>query len=338
MIEIIDDINRWRSEGYDIALATVVATWGSGPRRPGSKMAFTVDGKIAGSVSGGCVESAVLEEGEAVLRTGDPKLLKYGVADEMAWSVGLSCGGTIEILVECLDHVLFRQIRDALTIRRAVAIATVVSAEGGFGSHILVDEGGILADELDSEVVDAVERALQERRSARLRLADGRDFFIDVILPVPTLIMVGGVHISIALTTIAHTLGFRTIVIDPRRIFGSEERFAHADALHDDWPDDALEKLGVDRSSAVAALTHDPKLDDPALGVALRSPAFFVGALGSRKTQARRLSRLKKQGLTDTELEKLHAPIGLSIGSRTPEEIALAIMAQIVAARNGALS
>ncbi len=338
MREVVEDIERWTEEGNDIALATVVATWGSGPRGPGSKMAFTAEGKLAGSVSGGCVEAAVVEEGQEVLRTGEPKLLKYGVADETAWSVGLSCGGTIEIFVERLDEALFRQIGDALATRAAVATATVVGAEHGLGSHIVVDEGGAVAGEMGSDAVEAAEQALREGRSTRLQLEDGRDVFIDVVLPSPTLIMVGGVHISIALSAVAHTLGFRAIVVDPRGVFGSKERFAHADALLDDWPDEALEKIGVDRSTAVATLTHDPKLDDPALGVALRSPAFFVGALGSRKTHQKRVRRLKEQGLTDTELDKLHAPIGLPIGSRTPEEIALAIMAQVVAARNGALS
>jgi xanthine dehydrogenase accessory factor len=162
------------------------------------------------------------------------------------------------------------------------------------------------------------------------------ELFVDVLLPSPTLIAVGGVHIAIALAALARTLGYRTIIVDPRRTFGSEPRFPHVDQLIQEWPDDALKQIGLTRSTAVAMLTHDPKLDDPGLLMALPSPAFYVGALGSSKTQAKRRQRLLEAGLTEAQLARLHGPIGLDIGAQTPEEIALAVMAQIVAARNGA--
>ncbi len=329
--DVAKDVERWKGEGEDVALATVVRTWGSGPRGPGAKMALTNDARIAGSVSGGCVEAAVVEEGRDVLETGTPKLLRFGIADETAWSVGLTCGGSIEIFVEKLDDSFFRASLEALETRRALARATVIRG-ADVGRTVLVRDG----ESAEGEIGAAAERALERGQSEVVTAADGSEVFIDVELPPPSLVMVGGVHIAIALTAMAKTLGYRTIVIDPRGVFGNEERFPHADLLIPEWSDEGLEALGLDRSSAVATLTHDPKIDDPALMVALRSPAFFVGALGSKKTQEKRKKRLLDRGLTEAELSRLFAPVGLDIGSRSPEEIALSVLAQIVAVRNRA--
>lgn len=329
--DVAKDVERWKAEGEDVALATVVRTWGSGPRGPGAKMALTNDARIAGSVSGGCVEAAVVEEGRDVLETGTPKLLRFGIADETAWSVGLTCGGSIEIFVEKLDDSFFRASLEALETRRALARATVIRG-ADVGRTVLVRDG----ESAEGEIGAAAERALERGQSEVITAADGSEVFIDVELPPPSLVMVGGVHIAIALTAMAKTLGYRTIVIDPRGVFGNEERFPHADLLIPEWSDEGLEALGLDRSSAVATLTHDPKIDDPALMVALRSPAFFIGALGSKKTQEKRKKRLLDRGLTEAELSRLFAPVGLDIGSRSPEEIALSVLAQIVAVRNRA--
>jgi xanthine dehydrogenase accessory factor len=295
-------------------------------------MALTKDARIAGSVSGGCVEAAVVEEGREVLSTGEPKLLRFGIADETAWNVGLTCGGSIEIFVEKLDDSLFRASAEALTTRRALARATVIRG-ADVGRTVLLRDG----ESAEGEIGTAAQRALERGQSEVITAADGSEVFLDVELPPPSLVMVGGVHISIALTAIAKTLGYRTIVIDPRGVFGNEERFPHADELIHEWSDEGLEALGLDRSSAVATLTHDPKIDDPALLVALRSPAFYVGALGSKKTHEKRTKRLLERGLTEAELSRLFAPVGLDIGSRSPEEIALSVMAQIVAVRNQAV-
>ena len=329
--DVAKDVERWKAEGEDVALATVVRTWGSGPRGPGAKMALTNDARIAGSVSGGCVEAAVVEEGRDVLETGTPKLLRFGIADETAWSVGLTCGGSIEIFVEKLDDSFFRASLEALETRRALARATVIRG-ADVGRTVLVRDG----ESAEGEIGAAAERALERGQSEVITAADGSEVFIDVELPPPSLVMVGGVHIAIALTAMAKTLGYRTNVIDPRGVFGNEERFPHADLLIPEWSDEGLEALGLDRSSAVATLTHDPKIDDPALMVALRSPAFFIGALGSKKTQEKRKKRLLDRGLTEAELSRLFAPVGLDIGSRSPEEIALSVLAQIVAVRNRA--
>lgn len=330
--DVVEDVERFRAEGEEVALATVVRTWGSGPRGPGAKMALTRDARIAGSVSGGCVEAAVVEEGREVLESGEPKLLKFGIADETAWNVGLTCGGSIEIFVEKLDDSLFRAFSMALAERRALARATVIRGQN-VGTSVLVREG----EKVVEGIGDRARRALERGEPEVIVAEDGSEVFVDVELPAPTLVMIGGVHIAIALTAIAKALGYRTIVIDPRGVFGNEERFPHADQLVHEWSDEGLEAIGIDRSTAVATLTHDPKIDDPALMVALRSPAFFVGALGSRKTHEKRRKRLVERGLTEAELSRLFAPVGLDIGSRSPEEIALSVMAQIVAVRNRAV-
>ncbi len=330
--DVARDVERWRSEGQAVALATVVRTWGSGPRGPGAKMALTKDARIAGSVSGGCVEAAVVEEGLEVLETGTPKLLRFGIADETAWNVGLTCGGSIEIFVEKLDEAVFQAFSESLERRSPLARAMVIQG-ADLGRSVLVRDGATATTVTEAAAL----RALERGQSDVITAEDGAEIFLDVELPAPSLVMVGGVHISIALTAMAKSLGYRTIVIDPRGVFGSEERFPHADELVQEWSDEGLEAVGLDRSSAVATLTHDPKIDDPALLVALRSPAFFVGALGSRKTQEKRRKRLLDRGLTEAELSRLFAPVGLDIGARSPEEIALSVMAQIVAVRNRAV-
>jgi len=343
MRDVLSDIDRWRAQGQAIALATVIQTWGSAPRGVGAKMALTPGGEIAGSVSGGCIEGAVFEAGVQTLKSGRPQLLHFGVADETAWEVGLACGGTIEVFVEPLDLALYDRLRAALADERPAAVVTVVRGPAELlGRKLMVyDDGstfGTLSAELDTAVLEMARAALASGQAQRLTLSQATEpveVFIEANLPSPTLVIVGGVHIAIALTAIAKALGYRTVVVDPRRAFGSEVRFPHADRLIRAWPDEALAQVGLTSSTAVVMLTHDPKLDDPALKIALSSPAFYIGALGSRTTQAKRRRRLLEAGLSEAQLARLHGPIGLDLGARTPEEIALAVMAQIVAVRNG---
>jgi xanthine dehydrogenase accessory factor len=339
MRDVIADIDRWLAEGEAVAIATVVETWGSAPRGVGSRMAVSAHGKIAGSVSGGCVEGAVVEAAQTALRSGAPRLLHFGVADADAWAVGLACGGSIDVFVAALDVPLYEAKRAALLAERPLATVTVVAgSEDLLGRKLLVmtprEIVGSLGGILDGPAIDAALAALAAGASRRFSIPPV-EVLIEVSLPSPTLVIVGGVHIAIALVSLAKALGWRTIVVDPRKAFGSELRFPHADKLLHAWPDDALGELGLTPSTAVALLTHDPKLDDPALRIALPSPAFYVGALGSKKTQEKRRARLLSEGLTAGQLDRLHAPIGLDLGGRSPEEIALAVMAEIVAARNG---
>lgn len=341
MRDILSDLDHWLAENKRIALATVIQTWGSSPRRAGAKMALRPDGKITGSVSGGCVEGAVYETGVEVLKSNHPQLLHFGVADETAWEVGLACGGSIDIFVKPLDMEFFNVLRSALVEERPAVIITVVRGPDELlGREILVkDDGyvtGALNDQFDKQALDLARETLMQGESRRAMLNEDVEVFMEVILPPPTLIAVGGVHITIALMALAKTLGYRTVVIDPRSAFGNEERFPNVDQLIQLWPDEAFQQVPITRSTAVAMLTHDPKLDDPALKIALPSEAFYVGALGSKTTQAKRRQRLLEDGLPEEQLNRLHGPIGLEIGAGTPEEIAMSIMAEIVAARNHA--
>ena len=339
MRDILADLDKWRAENKSIAIATVIQTWGSSPRRAGAKMALTPDGNIAGSVSGGCVEGAVFDTGVDVLKANRPRLLHFGVADETAWEVGLACGGSIDIFVKPLDSETFEPLRSTLLDEESAVLVTVIQGSDEIlGHEMLVRQDGTttgtIRDESNEQVMKLAAETLTQGHSRRVMLNEDMEVFMEVILPPPILIAVGGVHITIALTALAKTLGYRTIVVDPRRAFGNETRFPHVDQLVQLWPDEAFQQIPITRSSAIAMLTHDPKLDDPALKIALPSSAFYVGALGSRTTQAKRRQRLLEDGLTEKQLNRLHGPIGIAIGAGTPEEIAISIMAEIVAARN----
>ncbi|MCL4268143.1 MAG: XdhC family protein [Anaerolineales bacterium] len=335
MRELLTDLERWRETGVPIALGTVVQTWGSSPRRPGAKIILASDGKIAGSVSGGCVEAAVAEAGLESLKTGQPQLLHFAVADETAWDVGLACGGSIDVFVKPLDLKFFKLLRTAWLDDSPSAHATIIRGPADIlGREMLVREhevsAGYIGGGWDERVYQLANEALVTGVSFRKELNEDIEVFVEAITPPPTLIMVGGVHIAVALVSLAKTLGYRTIVIDPRGAWGNEVRFPHVDTLIQAWIDEAFGQVKITSSTAIAMLTHDPKLDDPALKIALNSPAFYVGALGSKTTNEKRRERLLNEGLSELQLARLHVPIGLEIGAQTPEEIALAVMAEVV--------
>ena len=334
MYDILNDVGKWIDTGETIALATVIKTWGSSPRKAGSKMAFTLSGKITGSVSGGCVENAVIEAGMQVLKTNQPQLLHFGVADETAWEVGLACGGSIDIFVNVLHPESFQNLLTvSIDEASAVHVTVIRGAKELLRQEMLILENnvkGSLGNEWDAKVFNLAMETLVQRTSRRVMLNDDIEIFIDAILPPPTLIVVGGVHIAIVLVSLAKTLGYRTIVIDPRKAWGNDERFPHADQLIQAWIDKAFEQIKLNPSTAITVLTHDSKIDDPAIKIALNSSAFYVGALGSKTTNAKRRERLLNNGMSEEQLSKLHAPIGLDIGAQNPEEIALAIMSEVV--------
>jgi xanthine dehydrogenase accessory factor len=337
MKEIVSDINNWLTEDQQhIVLATVIQTWGSAPRKAGDKMAFTADGQISGSVSGGCVEGAVIEAGNEVLTTGIPQLLHFGVADETAWEVGLACGGTIDIFVEPLHIETYVFLHEIVRNDQVGHCVTILRGpEDWVGKKWIGVLDGIYFNQLPQSLNLSIANLLRENFPAttkRLQLSDSVELFVEQFRPAPTLIMVGGVHIAVALTSMAKTLGFRTIVIDPRRAFGSDDRFPHADQLLTLWPQKAFAELEITPETAVALLTHDPKIDDPALEIVLPSSAFYIGALGSRKTHAKRVERLQKKGVDAAQISRIHAPIGLNLNAQTPEEIALSVMAEVVQA------
>ena len=338
MREIIDELSGWLDVGQgSIAMATVLDTWGSAPRRPGAKMIVNADGGIAGSVSGGCVEGAVIEAALETLVTGEPQLLHFGVADETAWDVGLACGGSIDVFVECLDMPSYELARRLRASRGSGMIVTVIRGPEDFvGKKLIVNEAGAASSELPTELAERVQLAVATVSEPKLIAVDeGTAAFADVLRPAPTLIVVGGVDIAIALTGLADMLGFHTVVVDPRRAFGSDARFPHVDQVIQAWPEAAFAQLALTPDTAVALLTHDPKIDDPALEILLNSKVFYIGALGSRKTHTRRLERLARMGFTEAQISRIFAPIGLDIGAANPQEIALSIMAEIVGVQHG---
>jgi len=340
MREILPSLDTWRQQSEQIAIATVIDTWGSAPRPVGSKMAVTLSGRVAGSVSAGCVEGAVIEEASAVLRSGLPRLLSYGVSDESAFDFGLACGGIIKVFVEPLAayQEIIDQIKAQLETREPMAVVTVldgppehlnrkllVFADGRFKGDLTV------TDHL-AEIAQAAADKLPGAIGSMLDIG-GLSLFLDVYSPIPRLVIVGAVHIAEFLVPVARLAGFDVTLVDPRAAFATSERFPNI-AIIKDWPDRALASLHLDSASYVAVLTHDPKLDDPALRIALAGDAHYIGALGSQRTDQLRRERLLAAGLSEAQLSRLHSPIGLPIGGRGPAEIAISIMAEIVQARH----
>jgi xanthine dehydrogenase accessory factor len=327
--ELFDRIAAWRQAGKRIALATVIGTWGSSPRPAGSHLAADEAGEFVGSVSGGCVEPAVIGEARSVIADGIPRRLEFGVSDEQAWEVGLACGGHIEVFVECLDSdpVVVDRIQAARSENRPIAVVTRVR-DGARMTWEANRADGALA--LDDARIAEVRSMLAAGRSGLLA-GEGERLFVRSYASAPRLMIVGAVHIGQALAAMAAMTGFDVTVIDPRRAFAAADRFPGV-RLNGEWPDEALDRLGIDEATAVVTLTHDPKLDDPALAAALASPAFYIGALGSRRTHAKRLERLAQAGLSEASA-RIHAPVGLDLGGRAPAEIAVAILAQIIQAR-----
>ncbi|SER45602.1 XdhC family protein [Rhizobium sp. NFR03] len=308
----------WHEQGRAVALATVIETWGSAPRPVGSHLVIDEDGNFDGSVSGGCVEGAVVAEAMDVIASGEARVLDFGVADETAWQVGLSCGGQIRVLVQKVDAGLdrssLRRLNDLRASRRAVASRTDIET----GQTMVFAEGESAPEDVSTAFVSGVSRLD----------ADGAGF-INVYRPPPRLVVIGAVHIAQALVPMAGIAGFTTLVIDPRTAFATPERFGGVDLVAD-WPEDVLPERPLDAYTALAAITHDPKIDDTALEAALRAGCFYVGALGSRKTHARRVERLQALGLSPEVIARISAPIGLSIGAATPAEIAVSILADII--------
>ncbi len=313
MTERFDDIPEtalaWARAGKGAALATVVETWGSAPRRVGSQLAISGAGEIAGSVSGGCVEGAVVVEALDAMAAGRPVMLEYGVSDGDAFAVGLACGGTIRVLVEPVGSVLPEALLAELVAARAAreAVAYVTGSAGrrleraGHEDRFRMDRSGLLED---------------------------GETFVAIHNPPLRLIIVGAVHIAQALVPMARTLGYDPVVIDPRESFASPARFPDT-RLMPDWPDEAVAALGLDARTALVLLTHDPKLDDPALMAALRSEVFYIGALGSTRTHGKRVVRLAEAGFSEAEIACVHGPVGLDIGAAGPAEIAVSILAEM---------
>lgn len=322
----------WLGEGERVAWATVVGTWSSSPRPLGSQMSIAEGGRFAGSVSGGCVEAAVLVAARELFSGGPPHTLRYGVSTEQAWEVGLPCGGTIEVHLGEASRAIVERLVEARSRRQSVArvIDLVTGREEIFEP---TRASALLGDNLSSDgaaLARAVAQACHREQSQLIELS-GRRLFVHVVAAPLRLVVVGAVHLTQALAELAQLSGIDVTVVDPRTAFASPERFPGVTLSHE-WPDVALESLRLDRRSAVVVLSHDAKLDEPALQVALRSECFYIGALGSQRTQAARRLRLEELGFGEEALRRVHGPVGLDIGAVTTPEIAISIMAELVRA------
>ena len=328
MRDVLPTVEAWIRDGRRVAVCTVVRVERSAPRLPGSVMAVADTGEVAGSVTGGCVESALYAETEEVLAGGPPRLVAFGIVDDEAFEVGLPCGGTVHVFIEMLDPEVFARLAEAVREDRPVAYVMTIAGEE-LGHARLVGREGVEADEVER----AARPLLALGESAIVPVGD-EEIFVSSLVPRPAMYIFGAIDFASALATVGRFLGYRVTVCDPRALFITPARFPDADELVTEWPHDFLAHAPVNERTAICVLTHDEKFDVPALLAAFRTPARFIGAMGSRRTTDRRRVRLLEEGATEEDLARVHAPIGISIGSRTPEEVALAIGAQITAVTN----
>jgi xanthine dehydrogenase accessory factor len=347
--DVIAELAGWWAAGESVGMGTVVGTWRSAPRQPGAAMLVGPDGSAVGSVSGGCVEGAVYELAETARQDGKPVLQRYGVSDDDALAVGLTCGGVIDVFVERVSRDDFPELGEvAADIRagRPVAVATIVSGAARLGRRLVVrpdaTAGSLGSDRIDAAVRDDARGMLAQGRTGVAhygrdgeRRGDELAVFVACYAAPPRLLVFGAIDFAAAVARVGALLGYRVTVCDARPTFATAKRFPDADEVVVEWPHRYLAAADTDERTVVCVLTHDPKFDVPLLEVALRRPLAYVGAMGSRRTNEERLAQLRERGLTDDELARLHAPIGLDIGARTPEETAVSVAAEIVAARWG---
>jgi xanthine dehydrogenase accessory factor len=341
MREFLDTIDSFLQKGQKFAQATVIKTWGSAPRPVGSIMLICEDGTMAGSVSGGCVEGAIVSQTKEVLKTNTPKLLNYGVSDDEAWTVGLSCGGSIQVFLQpfisFIDEKMWEILRGCLVENKGCVLVTQLNNEVN-KNHLVLSNGDIIGNTSDELLKNQALRAYHERKSQTFDWEEGKIRFSNVIMPKQKLIIVGAAHITVDLVHLAHYFGYETIVIDPRGIFASKTDFpTPPDMLHIDWPAEILPDITLDNYTYAVMLTHDPKIDDQALHILLKSEVGYIGCLGSKKTHEKRVKRLSDSGFSEIEISKVHAPIGVDINAKSAREIALSIMSELIKVKNAFL-
>jgi len=340
MREIAKQVEAWLERGVPTALATLVHVQNSAPRLPGAHCAVTRDGDLAGAISAGCVESDLFERAQAVLADGVTRIASYTVADADAMRIGLTCGGQIDVLIEPLasHRGAWAAVLAAVAHNRPLATAVVVTPGEMLGRRMFLLDSviGSIDASLDAEIAAAMRGQLAVGGSGNVELTrDGESVrvFVEAVAPPPHLVVVGATQTAIPLCRMAKELDFRVTVVDPRAVYASDERMAGADAVIREWPDQAFPRIDVDDNCYIAILTHDAKFDLPSLRAVLRSPVRYIGALGSRRTHAKRVEALRAEGYTEEEIARIHSPIGLDLGGRAPAEIALSIMAEITAVR-----
>ena len=351
MRDILDQITKWWESGETFGLATVVRTFHSAPREPGAALAVSSGGEVVGSVSGGCVEGAVYELAQEVCQTGQPVLQTYGVSDDAALAVGLTCGGIIDIFVEPVSKEHYPQLGDVAAAIRAgepVAVATVIAGPGSVGArrvvHPMVDAAGGLGagGRLDQAVDDDARGMLAQGQTGVRhygehgeRRVDDLSVFVQAFAPPPRMLVFGAIDFAAAVARAGKFLGYHVTVCDARPVFATGARFPDADEVVVEWPHRYLARTPVDERTVICVLTHDPKFDVPLLEVALRTEASYIGAMGSRRTHDDRMARLREAGMSDAELARLRSPIGLDLGARTPEETAVSVAAELIQLRWG---
>jgi xanthine dehydrogenase accessory factor len=334
MIDIVPSIRKLKKEGKELAIATVVNTWKSSPRPVGSSLVITQEGEMIGSVSGGCVEGAVVKKGLEVLASQKAVVVHYGVTDEEAWEVGLSCGGELEIFIQPFyPDVVWEEIDQLLEEDAGFSLLMTLNEFPEYS--VVLSNGEVSGTPLVKAQLAEIETAYYESDSKTL--ASG-NHFVMTFPKKPLLLMIGSAHITVALTEMAKLFGFETLLIDPRATFATKTIYtSQPDKIQIHWPQDVLPSLELNKNTYAVILSHDPKIDDEALKILLKSNVRYIGALGSRKTHGKRISRLTSFGFSPSELDLIHAPIGLDIGSKMPREIALSIMAEIIKVKNSPL-
>lgn len=334
MLEFKDNFNTWEKE-ESLVIARVIKTWGSSPRPIGSALIVDKELNMYGSVSGGCVEGAVLKEAKVLFENGGGKILNYGVTDEDAWSVGLSCGGKISIYIQRLDNTALRQtlFRNIIDNMSTVWL-THIKDDEELNEIIWADGRPSEAGMIDQEIIDEASKGLESRKSMIIE-REGEKYFAHIFPRKSQMLIIGAAHISSDLIHLAKFYGFETIVIDPRSAFADKTSFADPpDDIIKAYPSEVLENYILDQYTYAVILSHDPKIDDNALQILLKTGVAYIGALGSKKTHAKRVARLQEGGFTEAEISKIAAPIGLSINAKSPREIALSIMGQIIETKN----
>jgi xanthine dehydrogenase accessory factor len=345
MIDLLSTIQEWFATQEQVAVATVIRVEGTAPRPVGARMIVSSGGRMAGSVSGGCVEATVYQEMADLLDGGPPRTLHFGITEDMIWDVGLACGGAIDVFVQALDPQIVAALGERVAQRQPVALVAFVEGENTGATALVTPDGPVLGpDPGPAATVTTEMLATRVERGGIFEPAPGARVYIEPFLPPPVLIIAGGVHVAIPLARFGQELGFRVVVVDPRQKFANRERFPGADQVLVTWPDqvlaaaqpdEALAGLEVGDTTYIVLLTHDPKIDEPTLAAALNTGAAYVGAIGSRKTHADRYERLERWGITRQQLDQVYSPIGLDLGGSTPEETALSIIAEVVAVKNG---
>ena len=332
MIDIVSSIRKLNREGQILAIATVINTWKSSPRPVGSALIISENGEMTGSVSGGCVEGAVVKKALEIIKSRKSELLHFGISDADAWEVGLSCGGALDVFVQPFyPKEIWNEMDELLKQDEGFMLLSTLEESPQYS--IVKANGESIGAAFEKSLLPELEQAFYEGDS---KVLSSGNHFVQVFPKRPVMLLIGSAHITVELTELAHMFGFETLLIDPRATFASKTQYKEKpQTIHIQWPQEVLPNLKLDKNTYAVILSHDPKIDDEALKVLLKSKVAYIGALGSRKTHAKRIERLKEYGFSSEEIDGIHAPIGIDIGSKLPREIALSVMGEVIKVKNG---